>query len=226
MAQTEVLIVGAGPTGLVLALWLTKLGVKVRIIDKTAEPGTTSRALGRPGAHARTLPAARPCRRRGRQRAIKVPAVNLWVKGERAARLAFEKRRRGADALPLPAYLPAGPARAAADRAAGGARRRGRAAHRTDPLQRRRKIASLPACADADGAEEIARRPTSPAATARARSCARPSAPAFPAAPIGSSSTSPTSKPPVPRSTANCTSISTRPISSPSFRWPGRDARA
>ena len=43
--DVPVLIVGAGPTGLVLALWLTKLGVAVRIIDKTAEPGTTSRAL-------------------------------------------------------------------------------------------------------------------------------------------------------------------------------------
>jgi 2-polyprenyl-6-methoxyphenol hydroxylase-like FAD-dependent oxidoreductase len=41
MTRSEVLIVGAGPTGLVLALWLTKLGVKVRIVDKTAEPGTT-----------------------------------------------------------------------------------------------------------------------------------------------------------------------------------------
>ena len=28
MAQSDVLIVGAGPTGLVLALWLTRLGVK------------------------------------------------------------------------------------------------------------------------------------------------------------------------------------------------------
>ena len=41
MAEGSVLIVGAGPTGLVLALWLTKLGVEVSIIDKTAEPGTT-----------------------------------------------------------------------------------------------------------------------------------------------------------------------------------------
>ena len=43
--RADVLIVGAGPTGLVLALWLTKMGVNVRIIDKTAEPGTTSRAM-------------------------------------------------------------------------------------------------------------------------------------------------------------------------------------
>ena len=52
MSQSDVLIVGAGPTGLVLALWLTKQSVKVRIIDETAEPGTTSRALA---VHARTL---------------------------------------------------------------------------------------------------------------------------------------------------------------------------
>jgi 2-polyprenyl-6-methoxyphenol hydroxylase-like FAD-dependent oxidoreductase len=39
------LIIDAGPMGLVLALWLSKLVIKVRIVDKTAEPGTTSRAL-------------------------------------------------------------------------------------------------------------------------------------------------------------------------------------
>jgi 2-polyprenyl-6-methoxyphenol hydroxylase-like FAD-dependent oxidoreductase len=42
-----VLIVCAGPTGLVLALWLTKLGVSVRIIDKTAEPGRLRSDLSR-----------------------------------------------------------------------------------------------------------------------------------------------------------------------------------
>jgi glycine/D-amino acid oxidase-like deaminating enzyme len=51
-SNSDVLIVGAGPTGLVLALWLTRLGVRVRIIDKTSEPGTTSRALA---VQARTL---------------------------------------------------------------------------------------------------------------------------------------------------------------------------
>ena len=72
--DVPVLIVGAGPTGLVLALWLTRLGVAVRIIDKTAEPGTTSRALA---VQARTLEfyrqvgladAARRGRRQGRGR--------------------------------------------------------------------------------------------------------------------------------------------------------------
>jgi 2-polyprenyl-6-methoxyphenol hydroxylase-like FAD-dependent oxidoreductase len=50
--DTDVLIVGAGPTGLVLGLWLSRLGVRVRIVDKTSEPGTTSRALA---VQARTL---------------------------------------------------------------------------------------------------------------------------------------------------------------------------
>jgi 2-polyprenyl-6-methoxyphenol hydroxylase-like FAD-dependent oxidoreductase len=83
-----VLIVGAGPTGLVLALWLTKLGVTVRIIDKSAEPGTTSRALavqGRTLELYEQLDLADAVLERGHR----VPGVNLWAKGERAARLQF-----------------------------------------------------------------------------------------------------------------------------------------
>jgi 2-polyprenyl-6-methoxyphenol hydroxylase-like FAD-dependent oxidoreductase len=88
MAQSDVLIIGAGPTGLVLALWLTKLGVKVRIVDKTAEPGTTSRALA---VQARTLELYRQLDLADFvvEHGHKVPAVNLWVKGEPAARLPF-----------------------------------------------------------------------------------------------------------------------------------------
>lgn len=48
----QVLIIGAGPTGLVAALWLTTMGVRVRIIDQADGPGETSRALI---VHARTL---------------------------------------------------------------------------------------------------------------------------------------------------------------------------
>jgi len=89
MTRSDVLIIGAGPTGLVLALWLAKLGVKVRIIDKTAEPGTT-RTL----ELYRQLDLADAVVTHGH----KVPAVNLWVKGEPAARLPFEKV--GADLTP------------------------------------------------------------------------------------------------------------------------------
>src|ERR1700742_4296076 len=97
MTRSDVLIIGAGPTGLVLALWLTKLGVKVRIIDKTAEPGTTSRALA---VQARTLELYRQLDLADAvvERGHKVPAVNLWVKGEPAGRLPFETI--GADLTP------------------------------------------------------------------------------------------------------------------------------
>ena len=84
MRETDVFIVGAGPTGLVLALWLTRLGVRVRIVDKTAQPGTTSRALA---VHARTLEWYRQIGladdivAHGRRMA----AINLWSDGERVA---------------------------------------------------------------------------------------------------------------------------------------------
>ena len=88
MTDTDVLIVGAGPTGLVLALWLTRLGVRVRIVDKTAEPGTTSRALA---VQARTLELYRQIGladavvARGR----KMTAVNLWETGKQVAHVVF-----------------------------------------------------------------------------------------------------------------------------------------
>src|SRR5438477_2452984 len=99
MMHRNVLIVGAGPTGLVLALWLTKHGVKVRIVDKTAEPGTTSRALA---VQARTLELYRQLDLTDAVLKLghKVPAVNLWVRGEPVARLPFE--RIGSDLTPYP----------------------------------------------------------------------------------------------------------------------------
>jgi len=95
----EVLIVGAGPTGLVLALWLTRLGVKVRIVDRTTEPGTTSRALA---VQARTLELYRQLDLADAviARGCTMPAVNLWVLGEPRARLAFEAI--GANLTPYP----------------------------------------------------------------------------------------------------------------------------
>ena len=52
MNSTQVLIVGAGPTGLALALFLAKAGVTPRIIDKNSGPGQASRAMA---VQARTL---------------------------------------------------------------------------------------------------------------------------------------------------------------------------
>ncbi len=46
MVSGEVLIAGAGPTGLTLACDLLASGVGVRVVDKASGPSTTSRALG------------------------------------------------------------------------------------------------------------------------------------------------------------------------------------
>ena len=51
-SKTSVLIVGAGPTGLVLALWLARCGVPFRLIDDESGPGEQSRAMA---MQARTL---------------------------------------------------------------------------------------------------------------------------------------------------------------------------
>ena len=85
-ANVPVLIVGAGPTGLVLALWLSRLGIAVRIIDKTAEPGTTSRALA---VQARTLELYRQVGLADAvvEAAVQVAGLNLWVSGANAARV-------------------------------------------------------------------------------------------------------------------------------------------
>src|SRR5436309_11308190 len=102
MTERLVLIVGAGPTGLVLALWLTRLGVRVRILDKSAEPGTTSRALA---VQARTLELYRQVGladaviARGR----KMTAINLWKSGKHVAHVVFGDM--GADLSPFPYAL-------------------------------------------------------------------------------------------------------------------------
>jgi 2-polyprenyl-6-methoxyphenol hydroxylase-like FAD-dependent oxidoreductase len=86
----DVLIVGAGPTGLVLALWLTRMGGAVRVISSASGPGTASRALA---VHARTLELyrqldlAEPIVAEGHH----VGGVNVWVGGEKQARVALGK---------------------------------------------------------------------------------------------------------------------------------------
>ena len=88
MPNAPVLVVGAGPTGLVLALWLTHLKVPVRLIDRATEPGTTSRALA---VQARTLELydqihlARTVVDRGHR----VQAVSFWAAGKRRASAVF-----------------------------------------------------------------------------------------------------------------------------------------
>src|SRR5580692_9068068 len=103
--NTDVLIVGAGPTSLVLGLWLTHMGASVRIVDQTAEPGTTSRALA---VQARTLELyhqvglADAVVERGRR----VAAANLWVAGKKVARAVFGDMGTGLSPYPYPLIFP------------------------------------------------------------------------------------------------------------------------
>jgi 2-polyprenyl-6-methoxyphenol hydroxylase-like FAD-dependent oxidoreductase len=98
----DVLIVGAGPTGLVLGLWLTHMGVRTRIIDKTSEPGTTSRALG---VQARTLELYRQVGLADTvvEHGRKSTAANFWVAGKHKARMPFGDI--GTDLSPYPYAL-------------------------------------------------------------------------------------------------------------------------
>lgn len=104
-SDTEVLIVGAGPTGLVLALWLTRFGVRVRIIDKSSQPGATSRALV---VHARTLEfyqqlgLAHTIVAKG----IYFAAINLWVNGKLAGRIPFGDIGAGLSPFPFMLIFP------------------------------------------------------------------------------------------------------------------------
>jgi 2-polyprenyl-6-methoxyphenol hydroxylase-like FAD-dependent oxidoreductase len=104
-SETDVLIVGAGPTGLVLALWLTHLGVKLRIVDKAAAPGATSRALA---LHARILEfydqidLAREVVDRG----LRMQAANLWVTGEQKGRIVLGDMGQGISSFPYALIFP------------------------------------------------------------------------------------------------------------------------
>jgi 2-polyprenyl-6-methoxyphenol hydroxylase-like FAD-dependent oxidoreductase len=90
---------------LVLALWLVKLGVRVRIIDRLAEPGTTSRALA---VQARTLEFYQQVGLADAvvNRGHKVAAVNLWVGSARAARVPIGSMGRGLSPFPFPLIFP------------------------------------------------------------------------------------------------------------------------
>jgi 2-polyprenyl-6-methoxyphenol hydroxylase-like FAD-dependent oxidoreductase len=104
-SSVPVLIAGAGPTGLVLALWLTRFGVPVRIIDKTAEPGTTSRALA---ISARTLEFYRqfgmadPLIDGG----VKVPGANFWVEEHKVVRVPLDRVGEGLTPFPFALIFP------------------------------------------------------------------------------------------------------------------------
>lgn len=100
--DTDVLIVGAGPTGLMLANQLARRGVRTLIVDRHAGPARETRALG---VQARTLEIysrlgiVDQALELGRRTA----AVNLWARARRTARVPLGDI--GRDISPYPYVL-------------------------------------------------------------------------------------------------------------------------
>jgi 2-polyprenyl-6-methoxyphenol hydroxylase-like FAD-dependent oxidoreductase len=100
--DTDVLIVGAGPTGLMLANQLARRGVRMTIIDRHAGPSRETRALG---VQARTLEIY--AQLGIANRAIGLGKVgtgaNMWAQGRWMARVPLGEA--GAKATPYPYIL-------------------------------------------------------------------------------------------------------------------------
>jgi 2-polyprenyl-6-methoxyphenol hydroxylase-like FAD-dependent oxidoreductase len=103
--RTDVLIAGAGPTGLVLALWLHHQGVKVHILDQAEAPTRNSRAIV---VHARIvelyrqLGLAEDLLKLG----YKLPATNLWINGQHKAHIPLQEFGRDLTAYPFLLTVP------------------------------------------------------------------------------------------------------------------------
>jgi 2-polyprenyl-6-methoxyphenol hydroxylase-like FAD-dependent oxidoreductase len=104
-SSTDVLVVGAGPTGLLLALVLAKLGVRPRVVDAAEGPGTTSRALA---VQARTLEIYRQLglAKDVLDRGLVLGAVNLWRRCELAARVDLTSAGAGLSPYPFGIIFP------------------------------------------------------------------------------------------------------------------------
>ena len=83
-----------------LALRLVRAGVRVRVVDAAAEPGTTSRALV---VHARTLEFYRQMGLADAflEQGLRFTAANLWVRGRRVAHVALGEMGRGLSPFPF-----------------------------------------------------------------------------------------------------------------------------
>ncbi len=105
MDEPKLMIVGAGPTGLVLALWLTRMGVAVRIIDKAPGPGTTSRATI---IHARNLEFYHQLGidQTAISGGLELKTVNLWIRGKNTARLPIADFGKGMSPYPYILIFP------------------------------------------------------------------------------------------------------------------------
>jgi 2-polyprenyl-6-methoxyphenol hydroxylase-like FAD-dependent oxidoreductase len=100
--DTDVLIVGAGPTGLMLANQLVRQGVRTLIIDRHDGPALQTRALG---VQARTLEiySHLGIAERAVELGKRATGANLWAQGRRTARVPLGDI--GRDLSPYPYLL-------------------------------------------------------------------------------------------------------------------------
>src|SRR5499427_9433420 len=98
--DTDVLIVGAGPTGLMLANQLGRRGIRTRIIDRHAGPARETRALG---VQARTLEIYRHLGivDRALELGRRSTGANLWAQGRRMARVPIGEAGRSVTPYPF-----------------------------------------------------------------------------------------------------------------------------
>src|SRR5262245_56962729 len=100
--MTDVLVVGAGPTGLMLANQLGRRGVRTTIIDRHSGPALQSRAMA---VHARTLEIYSKLGIADRAVEMGRPGygANMWAGGRLKARIPLNEM--GKDMSPFPYVL-------------------------------------------------------------------------------------------------------------------------
>jgi 2-polyprenyl-6-methoxyphenol hydroxylase-like FAD-dependent oxidoreductase len=97
---TDVLIVGAGPTGLMLANQLGRRGVRTMIIDRHSGPAQQSRAMA---VHARTLEIYSKLGLAERAVSLGRPGygANMWAGGRLKARIPLNEMGRELSPFPF-----------------------------------------------------------------------------------------------------------------------------
>ncbi|MGH8592143.1 MAG: FAD-dependent oxidoreductase, partial [Gammaproteobacteria bacterium] len=100
--RIDVLVVGAGPTGLMLAVQLARRSVRVLVVDRNPGPSVATKALG---VQARTVEiySRLGIAARALEAGTRASGANLWVEGRRAARVPLGDI--GRDLSPYPFLL-------------------------------------------------------------------------------------------------------------------------
>ena len=101
--DTDVLVVGAGPTGLMLAIQLVRRDVRVHIIDRNPGPSLETRALG---VQARTLEIYSKLGivDRALELGKRGTGANIWAQGRKMARVPLGEAGQNANSISFHTY--------------------------------------------------------------------------------------------------------------------------